>query len=709
MAALALAKTGLNLVTSFKFEVGAALTQSDKLTNSLRKVSDQAQLVQDNLKFTTIKASKVITGLEGGILSFTKNLVNMSEDLYASQLKLATLMSGNQKKLRIYTPVTEAKAPDQITLPIPGVAKLPEAKVPDKITPTTPGVTKLPTDFNAIMDLSESVLKRSISNLTSLGIAASDAKYTFSEIAALLIPKGAAGPNMQNVEKMTRNVLLGASTLNMSPAQAAGQIQTLIQGRAMEGFGIFDRLKAETEEFSKTTASSFNRLIRTDKTKGIEKINKAFDQYLNKTGRLEAHYKQLSVQLTMLRNKFQGISSPFLELGKTIRKHVIDLLMALNKMLDVELPKFAKGLSTIFRMIVRDVEWFYVQLKKTASLGATFEKSFNIAAFIGVLSVSLKFFGWITTKFVSLLAVLGLINKSTSKFFFSLNAVALSMKAFSLSFAGISKIFTFGFTFLFGVLTKFRGVFFKLLLVVGTGILNFLTVFAAVFTFFRVFDSAKAQAEAMDIKQFKLGGDLAKFAVELGIAFNNLITPFRMLIDYIGGIIAPLFSVSFWLQALQKALGQVGVASQNIVKVSDNIAKDIVGLFTYISVYVSFIVAHIKNILTHAFALDFQGLIENFNMINQSLEKVMINTLMKVEEERRHQSVLRKEKPEVAQNLISINKVEIRNQFPENIEPDRIATSIVDSFTNQINQIDTTSRPQTYHSGSLSSGAGLGG
>ena len=689
MAALALAKTGLNLVTSFKFEVGAALTQSDKLTNSLRKVSDQAQLVQDNLKFTTLKASKVITGLEGGILSFTKNLVNMSEELYASQLKLATLMSGNQKKLRLFTPQ-------------PGV------EPPKTITPMTPGVQKLPTDFNDMMALSESVLKRSISNLTSLGIAASDAKYTFSEIAALLIPKGAAGTNFENVEKMTRNVLLGASTLNLSPGQAAGQIQTLIQGRAMEGMGIFDRLKAETDEFSKTTASAFNRLIRTDKAKGIEKINKAFDQYLNKTGRLEAHYKQLSVQLTMLRNKFQGISSPFLELGKTIRKHVIDLLMSLNKMLEVELPKFAKGLTTVFRMIVRDVEWFYVQLKKTASLGATFEKSFNIAAFIGVLSVSIKFFGWITSKLLSLLAVLGLINKNTSRLFMSLGALSISMKAFSFSFMGLTKLFTFGVTALIGILTKFRGVFLKLILIVGTGILNFLSVFAAVFTFFRVFDSAKAQAEAMDIKQFKLGGDLANFAVELGIAFNNLITPFRMLVDYVGGIIAPLFSVSFWLETLQKALGKVGVASKNIAEVSDNIAKHVVGIFTYISVYVSFIVEHIKNVLTHAFALDFKGLVENFNLINQSLEKVMVDTLMRVENERKKQSVIRKEKPEVAQNLISIQKVEIRNQFPENIEPDRIATSIVESFTNQINQVDTTSRPQTFQSSSFS-GAGFGG
>lgn len=677
MPTLGLAKAGLNLVTNFKFEVGAAITQSDKLTNSLKKVSDQAQIVQDNLKLTTVHASKVITGLEGGILSFTKNLINMSDELYASQLKLATLMSGNAKRLRLVDPRSGVQ-------------------------------TQLPTDFEDMMRLSEGVLRRSISNLTSLGIAASDAKYTFSEIAALLIPKGAAGENLQNVEKMTRNVLLGASTLNLSPGQAAGQIQTLIQGRAMEGFGIFDRLKAETDEFSKTTASAFNRLIRADKAKGIEKINRAFDQYLNKTGRLEAHYKQLSVQLTMLRNKFQGISSPFMQLGKLIRTHLVDGLMHINKMLDVQLPKIANALTDVFKLIVHDVEWFYIQLRKTTSLGTSFDRAFDLTVFMGILFATFQTLSWLVQKIGSFLMVLGLINKNTATLFISFSAMAASMKSFSLSLRGLTKLFVFGFSFLVGVVGKFRGVFLKLILVVGAGILNFLSVFTAVFALFRVFDSAKAQAEAIDIKKFKLGGDLAQFAVDLGVAFNNLIAPFRMLIDYLGSIIAPLFSLTFWLETLQSIFGKVGLASKNIVQVSDSIAKHIVGIFTYISVYVSFIVQHIKSILSHAFTLDFQGLVENFNLINQGFEKTMIETLMRVEEERKKQSVIRKEKPEVAQNLISINKVEIRNQFPENIEPDRIATSIVESFTNQINQIDTTSRPQTYQSSSFS-GAGLGG
>ena len=665
-----------NLVTNFKFEIGGALAESNKLNNSLKGISENAQAVQNSLKFNIIGASLQLTGLQGGVLGVMQGLVSASEEFYDSQLKLSTLLSGNTRKLQTYN--------------IQG------KKVP------------LTSDFNQIQKISGSLLRDVGKDAKKYGIHSSDFTHTFNDLNALLVPKGAAGKNLEQSRKMTRNLLLGSDVLGLTPAQANWQIQTLLQGSAMEGRGLFNRLKLETDEFKNISASGFNRLMRQNPQKAIEKINKAFDQYLEKPGILEARMRKLSVQFTKLNEIFKGMNSPLRNLGDTMRNVMIDSLIKVNQWLDKNIKQISDALGSVFKYITSDIEQFYLQLNKTATLSKSYGGSYNLTFIIALFTSIIHTVTFMSTVLPNILLKVGVTGVALNKItlavrnwpglFGKLAVLMMGMVRFMGAIAGVG---------LLKAMFKFRGQLLKGVTFLLKAFTQFALAWGAVFALFRVYDSAKAQAEIMDLKGLK-SGELGVALKDLVQSFKNLLAPFVRVIDAMGSMVAHLMSLAWWVDKVNKVLGgQTGKVVMITEKIGDAITRALnIVYVTTISIFKG--IAHtISSLFNFPGLANFnQGFLKIFRQARDqysALDPAMERRRKEIRDfhtpERFHH-----EKYAQSNNYQIYNnpKFEIRNQFPENVEPDRIATAIIDEIGKSTNaQVDSRASTLSLQGGYL--------
>ena len=89
-----------NVLSAFKFHIGGALAQGQTLGNSLDKLSNKAEELNEKLKFSAVHWGAQLTGTQFGILGFFRNVLDLSNDAYEAQRKMATLMVNNQKYFR---------------------------------------------------------------------------------------------------------------------------------------------------------------------------------------------------------------------------------------------------------------------------------------------------------------------------------------------------------------------------------------------------------------------------------------------------------------------------------------------------------------------------------------------------------------------------------------------------------------------------------
>ena len=229
-----------NIVSHFKFEVGAALASSKKLTNHLKGVSDQAKGINSQFKVMFASTALNLTGGQAGMIGFFRNAVKASNDFYNAQRKLSTVMTGNAKFFK--TPMH---------------------------------------DFNKNMKISKVILSDMVKEADKFGISINEFVRTVNVLNPLLIPKGAAGDNFKQTRKLARNLMMGSSLFGLSPWEASGQLQTLVQGNlGNPNQTLWRALNQEAPEvFKGMSVGSFNAQKL---AKRVEMLNKAFDKFIDK-------------------------------------------------------------------------------------------------------------------------------------------------------------------------------------------------------------------------------------------------------------------------------------------------------------------------------------------------------------------------------------------------------------------------------------------
>ena len=290
----------------------------------------------------------------------------------------------------------------------------------------------------------------------------------------------------------------------------------------------------------------------------------------------------------------------------------------------------------------------------------------------------------------------------------------------ALTFAPVKRILGSGFKFLgttllagatglsrFGkVMFSFGKVFAFLFRAVG----HYAKFWAVAFTVSRIWEKAKNLGERIDVTNLGKNADvIAKSSIILGQSLVNLKAPFTWFTDKIANFISPLFSTSFYVDLLAKGLGKLyGVELKNTAeaitfldekfrKFGDTLITFVAGFSAILTKVMPYLagflgmtsgaVAGPIGMITGG-ALGFYGGHTMKSAIEQKYGAEgtrLFDLWHKIDQDIRSSRDEKAKKDHVPESVTNIGKVEIRNQFAENFDPDRVAVTIIEGLNKASN------------------------
>ena len=628
-----------NVLSAFKFHIGGALAQGQTLGNSLDKLSNKAEELNEKLKFSAVHWGAQLTGTQFGILGFFRNVLDLSNDAYEAQRKMATLMVNNQKYFR-----------------------------------------DGPKDMATAMKTSAMLMKEIGKDANKFGIDSWEHLKTIQSLTAYLVKQpGGTGMNLERSIALARNVALGTEMLpGLDNIDIPTQLFRLVTGNVDQRQTLFRTLRDDTTQFKGMSASRFSGLS-TDKR--VDLINKAMKELVMNSDALAYRTRGLNVAFTILKNQFQGVDAVTKKLGDVFRENITKNVQGLIRYSEKLRPVFDNISKTLSGLIGdKSLVDLYFQLKNVASIGKSFKdaKIFSAVAFglFEVFSV-LMMFPRINR---AIMTGLGFLSKQFGSLVLWLGITGSKLRIFS---------------FIFSALTKYLG------------------YFITMFTASRIWEKAKVIGQKITVDRYANDmGNLTAESLRLAEALSKLKAPFTWFTDETAKMLGVLTAKVFWIEKigmlLGKAFGDDVNTTADAIKVFHtrlntlaNYLMDMASIFvvlatklepfmgtiTGLAVGGSFgpVGSAIAGIGGIGFDVwrnwgkknehDDLSFFEKVNIIRESMSK----SALKAAEEKAED----KEKPK---NLYNIGKVEIRNQFAENFDSDRVAITMLDLFEKGVNQ-----------------------
>lgn len=344
------------VITEFKFDIGAAIVNTEAVAGAVDKVSAAA----NNAQFALARMSASFAGnmFGGGFLGMLAMASKVSDNFANSQIALANTL--------VQTGMTFEER-------MAGAAGLME-RLNDLAIQNS-------LNFKELVD-------------------------TTKLLTPMLLNKGLAGPNLQNATELSRTFLKSAPTLGIDPQEALGQLLRTMEGQASMGDTLFVRLGSETtamKEFLNNT-KKWNAL---QPAKRIETLTRALRQFSDDAMAVKARVMTLSGQLAVLKNNIETLVRP---IGKVINNFLSGGLARINSPEVMGKAKQVFGsLAKIFEDFLISPERMYADLKQFSSLSADFKaagKVVGVFATIEGLAFALDFLGlkipFVTTGIVML-------------------------------------------------------------------------------------------------------------------------------------------------------------------------------------------------------------------------------------------------------------------------------------------------------------------
>ena len=622
-----------NIVSAFKFEVGAALASSSKMGKQLRGLSEQAKELNEQLKFSAVSWGTQLTGTQFGVLGFFKNILETSRDTYDIQRKMATMMVTNQSRF---------------------------ADGPKNMADAMQRAFHIMKDMNA--------------EANKWGLDSFKYHYTTESLNAALIKKGVTGVNFGATRELARNVLLGSDMLpGMGRVDVQGSIESIVSGFASRQHELWKKLTGDTDTMKKygKNVNAFNILPA---AKRVELLNRAFKELIDKSDVLKYRVNTLEFQMTVLNNLFRGTGNVFSKMGNVLRRFVIDNLKLVNEFVSKQLAPVFDKLGNVLHNLVsgKSLVDLYFQIKNLSTIGKSLDFS--------KMSASLIFF---TAEIVTF---------------------ALAFNKFS-AWMGMSARVAVSAT------DTFRSVFKKVLpylIMIGKFLarsaLYFAKFYAISLLFSRVWETAKIKGQQKNVellgKSISASNDVL---LELGKTLHSLYAPFHWLIDVLGSIIAPLTSWAGRLNLLMKALNLFpGIEIKDTTQILGALAKGISKFGSALQALFATIATLVVNIPRFVIP-NFGGKWVSNKLMdsiigkdpmrdkNASFTDKFFNTFSAIMNQMREKQKDLDE-DSVRKAVVNVNKIEIKNQFAENFDADRVGVTIMDQIVERATNTVSTIR-----------------
>jgi hypothetical protein len=478
--------------------------------------------------------------------------------------------------------------------------------------------------FNDRLDTSKMIMMDINKVANQFALPSNELLQMTKLVTPLLAQHGMAGTNFSGSINMAKNVLKSAPNLGINPQDSEGQLLRAISGQAGMHDTLFRRLMTETSAFKDnkiTTSQQFNALPA---DKRIKLLDKSLQVFASDTDVLKNRVNSLSGQLTILTNNFSDFGSVLRPLGDALLKPVVYILQNINQFLDTDGRKIATSFGKLIENVFEDPKNLLINLMQLKNLGADTKKG---ASLMGIIEI------------VLLLRSL--------KNFAPLAGVGLAVsRGLGMVFSGLKSIVG---------LIPFMGIFRFVMQSLGFVLGTLLPRMFASVMLFQVLSRARAIAKITDAQAFiTLSPQIADLFTRLKIALENIFMPIGMVIDAIAQFLAPAFELSNWLKLGVFLLDGIVTVLEGLGKASILALAGLNGIFFAIFQFMSNI-ASLKN--------PFAGVSAAFNAgVNDVLD--------------RNANRLLDKGGAVVNQVTNIGKVEIRNDFKENQEPDRIAFTL---------------------------------
>lgn len=650
-----------HVVTEFQFEIQDAVANSKTLQGALGKISGAA----DAALFSVTSLSKyLMSGLGVNLTLFgavTKSLM-ASEKLFSAQTSFANLLGGNIENLQ-----------------------------GDVGT------------FNDRLQVSKQILGDIAKQARKFGLDEGNLLNTTKMTAAMLIPKGLAGNNLGNAIDMARMFEKSSPLLGVDTFESQGQLVRMLEGNASMQDTLFRRLLSETKSFSDLrgrpgAAKTFNLLPAEQRFKKFMDGLRQFSSDADVNARMA---DLLANKWRTLTNILFGLNGIMIPIGETVKKFLGGALDQLIARIEVDGPKFVKMFNSVIKDVLGNPGKTYENLKQLSALQKDVAKAGKVSGFIGLVSF-LSFIGRTATKYTGINLTLGALFKTILKFVGIGGAVG-----------GVGG----GFILITNA-ARIMGIAFFALRFIMFRLFAPLAVFT---TFFQILSRAMAKA---DIKNLKFVADnvggVSTSLTRLYNATKKVIAPWMLFVDAMADFIAPLFELDLyggllttgletlagWMEWLgDKSIWLAGVAMgtfQTTFKLVDDYINLTVGAWMSIFNVTKLVFGEIITMAGNALnALKSGNLVgvkdafsSGFDAIGSGMGQALspmknawadvggygdIYSKAIADMNQRYVASINGADGEknVSNRVTNIGKVEINNDFKENMEPDRIAHSLV--------------------------------
>lgn len=619
------------VLTEFNFEIGGAMLSSKSLQGEVQKLSSAADNALLSFQRLGMGVAANFGLLGGGVLGFMGTAIRASEKFLDAQTALIMNISSIS---------------DKLTGPI-----------------DTYGQRAL-------------VAKNIIGDLVKVSREFAISEYAMFGMTKLLVPVlgqfGALGNNFENAVDLARNVLKAAPLLGLDPTLIQGQLIDIVTGASSGQGRLWERLVGETPQFAKFAkrggVAEFNILPA---AKRVQLLRDALFRFTKDTEALDARVNSLNGQMTILKSLIMGFDSILRPLGDVLKKPLIKMLQTANTILQTEGKRIVANLAKFIDSIVKEPERLIINLQQTSRLAGDVRKTGNflkLTAGLFLLGHALRFLGVqsrivtfmlspLTTTLVALSRGLGILM-TTLLNPLKLIGAAASMGSFLVALPGL--------------LLKVGSIFLK----IGGVLASFLIPAAMFLAVLQTISRAIAIARVADVKA------MPAFVARITALFNRLtdalsliVMPITNTIDYFARLISPLFRVMFW--------GDLVISTiEGLVLYFEKLAGLIAATQAAIS---GFFEAFFQMILNAMDIYRNQGLMgfaregatdKIFGNLDEAFAREFNRFILGFGKGREGE-----DGAAVVQQKVEVGKVEIRNEFREKQEPDRIAFTIKDQLS----------------------------
>ena len=462
-------------------------------------------------------------------------------------------------------------------------------------------------------------------NKTALkfGLPTEDLINVTKLIAPQLMNKGLAGENLKGATDLGRSFLKSSPILGINPQDAFGQLQSAIEGQASGGDTLFNRLAGETQAMKQFVgnAKAFNQL---NPAKRIDVLNKALGQFSNNAEAVDMRLESLTGQMQVLKNQLGGAFSVLRPLGEVLNSLVLPALKELNAYIRDNLSVVIKNLARMFKEIAPDARTLVVNLMAIRDLKNNLAKSGSFLAAVGS-ALLLR----------SAMAFLGIEMAAVATVGFGLLAKGISLVA-----GGISAIV--------GVFGGWGVVMNGLTVAIST-ILAPLVLLQIVF---QIISRALAYAKIADAEALAA---LAPLISDITARFTAIWGVFQEGMNVIGKFISPLFELNYYFNLLATVMDWVSTALGRAVAGFQGLAFAIMEF-----------VNQVKSLLTGG-GFDMTQIGAAYNTgVDEMIQRIF--------------GKIDSGDGALSQTVTNIGKVEIKQDFKQQQEPDRIAFTVADTL-----------------------------